>query len=115
MFLGLWIEKIIVHCEYKLWKILPQKNEDPWKEFTFCPITLELIYYNQSVCWDKSKYWCLEANNPVALFLKKYIVLFEDYIAYDMQNYKHYTVITMEMSCRHNIDLLSKMIFFFCC
>lgn len=29
-----------------------------------------------------------------------------------MQNYKHRTAITVEMSCRYNIDLLDEMIFF---
>lgn len=40
-------------------------------------------------------------------------MLFEDYVACDMQNHKHYTVITVEMSCKHNIDLLDEMTFFF--
>lgn len=40
-------------------------------------------------------------------------MLFEDYVACDMQNHKPYTVITVEMSCKHNIDLLDEMIFFF--
>lgn len=65
------------------------------------------------MCWNKYKYWCLEANNPIVLFLEKYLVLFEDYVACDMQNHKHYTVITVEMSCKHNIDLLDEMTFFF--
>lgn len=38
-------------------------------------------------------------------------MLFEDYVACDMQNCKHCTFITVEMSCKHNIDLLDKMIF----
>lgn len=40
-------------------------------------------------------------------------MLFEDYVACDIQNYKYCTAITMEMSCKYNIDLLDKMIFFF--
>lgn len=60
------------------------------------------------MCWDKSEYGCLEANNPVASFLEKYRVLFEDYGACDMQKCKHCTAVTREMSCKYNIDLLGK-------
>lgn len=87
------------------------RNWDSIKGVYILSITLEPIQYNKSVCWGISKSWCLEAYNPVALFLEKYIVLFEDYVAFDMQNYKHCTAITVEMSCKYNIDLLGKMIF----
>lgn len=78
-------------------------------------ITLELIFCNQSVCRGKSEYWCLGANNAIALFPQplpppQHTVLFEDYVACDMQNCKHYTAIAMEVSCKYNADLPDKMV-----
>lgn len=39
-------------------------------------------------------------------------MVFEDYVACDMQNFKHCITITMEISYKYNIDLLDKIIFF---
>lgn len=87
-------------------------------EVTFCQSLLKkLIFCNQSVCRGKSEYWCLGANNPIVLFPQplpspppKHTVLFEDYVACDMQNCKHYTAIAMEVSCKYNADLPDKMV-----
>lgn len=54
----------------------------------------------------------LKPNNPVASSQEKYIVLFEDYVAHDMKSHELNAAIAVEMDCKHNIDLLDKIIIF---
>lgn len=39
-------------------------------------------------------------------------MLFEDYVAHDMKSHELSDAIAVEMDCKHNIDLLDKIIIF---